>query len=175
MKTSESSSSRRAVKLEFPDSKRIVKNLMVLDVASGSGSGFWGREASHEELKKRLKSLSKNRECIDFDVVGVDVDFKQLMKGVSKGRMMAQMDARKLGFSDGSFDIVTCFNPETTFFVKSIIPEVKRVLKPEGFFLLSPWQSDFIKTHQSVLEENGFKTDVLEDKGMSKFIFAKLK
>jgi ubiquinone/menaquinone biosynthesis C-methylase UbiE len=99
------------------------KNKSILELASGPGIGF-GIMA---------KQATK--------VVGVDIDPLQIKMGNEyyKGRFqLIEASAEKLPFDTASFDVILIL--EAIYYIENLqdfIEEVKRVLKPNGRFLIS--------------------------------------
>jgi len=91
----------------------------------GSGLGLLG-----QELVKRAKSVK-------VDYFGIDLVLSSLQKGKETIPRSLQADAKKLPFSDNSFDSVVSTDvlehiPDAT----SVVREIRRVLKPGGVAFL---------------------------------------
>ncbi len=103
----------------------IGKNdVKVLDVACGRG-------ASTQYLLNRFP----RDHVTAFDIVG---DFSALWSEDDKTAKISVMDATEMIYSDASFDVVLCI--ESAYLFKSrqqLLQEVRRVLKPGGYFLAS--------------------------------------
>ncbi|MBN1405739.1 MAG: methyltransferase domain-containing protein [Candidatus Omnitrophica bacterium] len=156
----------------------------VLDMGSGTGMGFWGPQASHNAIKRRAAAAFSGGDIDAVSIIGVDNNKDRVKAGRYRGQNIMPMDAVNLGFLSGTFDVVTCFNPSAKFslkFVRSIIPEVKRVLKSNGEFWIAPWQSDVdndlqnyhLMLYKNMLKRNGFVAKIQEDASGFKFVIAK--
>ena len=116
----------------------------ILDIATGSGDFI-------NTLMKMLK---------DYDsFIGIDTSAKDLepARKQFKGKPVEflEMDAEHLKFGDNSFDTV-CTGYSLHHFenVESVLAEAKRVLKPDGYFLV---QEEFSAGNQSEAQ----RTDIL--------------
>jgi len=116
----------------------------ILDVATGSGDFI-------NTLMKMLK---------DYDsFIGIDISVKDLESAKKRfeGKPVEflEMDAEHLKFEDNSFDIV-CTGYSLHHFenVDRVLAETKRVLKPDGYFLV---QEEFSDGEQSEAQ----RTDIL--------------
>jgi SAM-dependent methyltransferase len=105
----------------------------VLDVATGAGAFI-------ERLAEILPDYT--------EIIGVDTSqraceaFGAAFKDQPNIRFEA-MDAAHLGFDDASFDLVSIANSLHHFAdPQSVISEMKRVLRPGGYFLVSEMYSD---------------------------------
>lgn len=102
----------------------IVRNKTVLDIACGEGYGA------------ALMASSA------ASVVGADADAGTIAEAAKKYRQpnlnFQQADITSLPFKDASFDAIVCF--ETLEHVAehdAVLTELKRVLKPDGFLIIS--------------------------------------
>lgn len=74
-----------------------------------------------------------NPECF---VIGIDIDFQSLIKNQCRENLL-QMNGYQLGFKDNSFDCIFSYHVlEHIQDYCGALSEVKRVLKPNGFFIL---------------------------------------
>lgn len=124
----------------------------VLDVGANSG--------------EFMKLLKEKREC---EVYGIDVSELAIAKAKEKGFDVINCDAAQMPFADASFDVVVLMevlshlaDPET------VLKEVRRVLKPNGFLLGSvPHENierliwDDQRKHRDYYDEAGLR-DLLE-------------
>lgn len=108
---------------------RIGKNSRILEVGCGGGQNI-----------KRLRKLAPEGQIIGLDYASLSIKrsaFKNII-GFLKGQIaIMQGNVAALPFKDGYFDGVTAF--ETIYYwpdLKENFKEVKRVLKPEGQFLI---------------------------------------
>lgn len=101
--------------------KMIGSHNKVLDV--GCGTGF-------------LSLLMKNQ---DNDVYGIDISEVALRKAELKGIKVKREDVENtLPFDDNIFDIVICSEViEHLFNPMYLLEEIRRVLKPDGYIVLS--------------------------------------
>lgn len=129
--------------VRYQAAKDLVKNKVVLDIASGSGYG-----------SNYLSSFAKK-------VCGVDVDpeaIRYANKNYSNNKTQFELgDGKKIPFGAESFDIVISF--ETIEHIKkyeNFMSEIKRVLKKDGLLILStPNINEFPKgNHYHVHEFN---------------------
>lgn len=119
----------------------IVKDRVVLDIASGAGYGT-NLIAQHA---KQVTGVDYSQDAIEYS--------KKLYK--SKNLNFIQADAQALPFEDSSVEVVVSLetiehlnNPEK--FVK----EVKRVLKPDGVFIVStPNDDEYIEGNEFHIHE----------------------
>lgn len=115
----------------------------ILDVATGSG-----------DFINTLMMLLKNYDCF----VGIDISRKDLESAKKRleGKPVEflEMDAEYLRFEDNSFDTV-CTGYSLHHFgnIERVLAEMKRVLKPDGYFLV---QEEFSVGEQSEAQ----KTDI---------------
>ena len=105
----------------------------VLDLACGTG-----------ELLRRIVQHTS-----DADLTGVDIApgmverARAKLAGVSDAKI-EQADAHDLPFRDGSFDVVVCANTFHYFtHPTSVLGEVRRVLRPDGRFVVLDWCRDY--------------------------------
>jgi ubiquinone/menaquinone biosynthesis C-methylase UbiE len=116
----------------------------ILDVATGSG-----------DFINTLMKMLKNYDCF----IGIDTSRKDLesAKKRSEGKPVEflEMDAEHLKFEDNSFDTV-CTGYSLHHFgnIDRVLAETKRVLKPDGYFLV---QEEFSAGEQSEAQ----RTDIL--------------
>ena len=116
----------------------------ILDVATGSG-----------DFINTLMKMLKNYGCF----VGIDISRKDLESAKKRfeGKPVEflEMDAEYLKFEDNSFDTV-CTGYSLHHFgnIDRVLAEMKRVLKPDGYFLV---QEEFSAGEQSEAQ----KTDIL--------------
>lgn len=116
----------------------------ILDVATGSG-----------DFINTLMKMLKNYDCF----IGIDTSSKDLesAKKRFKGKPVEflEMDAEYLKFEDTSFDTV-CTGYSLHHFgnIDRVLAEMKRVLKPDGYFLV---QEEFSAGEQSEAQ----RTDIL--------------
>lgn len=100
------------------------------------------------ELMGRVLDLGSGtgllREFLKIDTIGADISFNMLKQG-EEGAVQAR--AENLPFKDNSFDYVLSFSALMNFEnPEAALKEVKRILKPEGFFILTFLKSfDFEK------------------------------
>src|SRR4030042_3951519 len=116
----------------------------ILDVATGSG-----------DFINTLMKMLKNYDCF----IGIDTSRKDLetAKKRFEGKPVEflEMDAEHLKFEDNSFDTV-CTGYSLHHFrnIDRVLSETKRVLKPDGYFLV---QEEFSAGEQSEAQ----RTDIL--------------
>jgi len=116
----------------------------ILDVATGSG-----------DFINTLMKMLKNYDCF----VGVEISTKDLESARKrfKGQPVEflEMDARYLEFEDNSFDTV-CISYSLHHLenIHRVLAEMKRVLKPDGYFIV---QEEFSDGEQNEAQ----KTDLL--------------
>lgn len=137
------------------------KNKSILELASGPGIGFgiMAEKASH--------------------VVGADIDPIQVRMGndyYKERFQLIEASAEKIPFESGTFDVVLIL--EAIYYIENtqdFINEVKRVLKPNGLFLISypnnewgnfnpsPYTFKYfsISEMHHFLESNGFSSKTL--------------
>jgi len=84
------------------------------------------------------KTLKANVDCLDYDTTYPDI-YTKLNAKMGKGVQFVNHDIRHaLAYKDNSIDIVYCVSVlEHTDNYVDIVKDVFRVLKPEGFFVLS--------------------------------------
>ncbi len=155
------------------------RTVRILDIGSGTGAeSRWGSGASHREIKEVVRRrTAKDDEEVRVELIGIDKDAEEVRRGKALGFDIREMDARKsTGFKEKSFDLITRYNPSTTKDILDILPEVKRVLKPEGEFWVAPWLEDYdeflnvwrrdpkyLQHYVDALEANGFSAEVIEE------------
>jgi ubiquinone/menaquinone biosynthesis C-methylase UbiE len=105
-------------------SKKLVKNLNVLDIASGEGYGSY-------LLSKEAKT-----------VIGVDIDKTTIQKAQQKynapNLSYIQGSAAEIPLENGTIDIVVSFETiEHHDQHHKMMAEIKRVLKPNGLLIIS--------------------------------------
>jgi SAM-dependent methyltransferase len=116
----------------------------ILDVATGSG-----------DFINTLTKMLKNYDCF----IGIDTSRKDLESAKKrlegKPAEFLEMDAEHLKFEDNSFDTV-CTGYSLHHFgnIDRVLAETKRVLKPDGYFLV---QEEFSAGEQSEAQ----RTDIL--------------
>jgi len=116
----------------------------ILDVATGSG-----------DFINTLMKMLKNYDCF----IGIDTSRKDLESAKKRfeGKPVEflEMDAEHLKFEDNSFDTV-CTGYSLHHFgnIDRVLAETKRVLKPDGYFLV---QEEFSAGEQSEAQ----RTDIL--------------
>jgi 2-polyprenyl-3-methyl-5-hydroxy-6-metoxy-1,4-benzoquinol methylase len=131
----------------------IVKGKEVLDVASGTGYG-----------SQMLANFAKNVQGLDYSEEAVayaqeNYPAQNLVYNIG--------DAQKMPFEDDSFDVVISLEtiehlPNPTAFVK----EVRRVMRPNGVFLVStPNDDEFMDGNEFHVHEFQFKElhDLMDD------------
>ena len=109
----------------------------ILDVATGAG--------------QFIKVLMKIFPAAHF--TGIDPDEESLQKACEmfsgKGVRFLQMAAEKLEFADARFDMATISNGLHHLpYLKEALDEMKRVLKPNGWFVISEHLNDNLNTAQ---------------------------
>ena len=108
-----------------------VENKNVLDIACGTGYGL-------SFLKGEAQS-----------VTGVDVDFqavKEARKECGERSSVLLGDGTQLPFADESFDVVTSFETLEHLHQRNLfLSELKRVLKRDGFLILSTPNANYTK------------------------------
>lgn len=105
---------------------QLVKNAKILDLGCGSGYG-----------SEFLASTHRERTVIAADCSSRALRYCRLMR---KGANLhfCKMDVGHLAFPDESFDLVASFEVmEHLIDYKLFLSEVKRVLKPGGYFVLA--------------------------------------
>ncbi|MCE4607953.1 MAG: class I SAM-dependent methyltransferase [Caldisphaeraceae archaeon] len=129
----------------------------------------WMRETQYKKYKGMLDLLLKNSISLDgkvldvgigtglfedylkgkginLDVIGIDTDRKMLSEAKKKGYLVMLANAEKLPFEDNSFDLVICI--DTIHAVpnkEEVIKEIKRVMKPGAFALISHFCNNFTR------------------------------
>ncbi len=136
-----------------------IKNLdgcKVLEVGSGRGGG-----------SSYVKRYLKPAEMIGLDIANSAVKFCKKRHKV-EGLSFEQGNAEALPFNDESFDLV--INVESSHAygsVEKFVQEVKRVLKPEGFFSITDHrEKDRFEEFKSELESSGMK--IIEETNINK-------
>jgi len=118
--------------LEISKRLREISGGKVLDVATGSGS-----------FVEALMKILKNYDCF----IGIEISEKELESARKKfeGQRteFLKMDAGHLKFKDNSFDTV-CLSYSLHHLDNTgrVLAEMKRVLKPDGYFLVQESFSD---------------------------------
>lgn len=111
--------------------KKYVADAVVLDIACGTGYG-----------------IGVLQDAARF-IVGADVDLEAAMQSqneCSKNAAVLLADGLKLPFEDASFDVVTSFETlEHLFDRRRFLSELSRVLKPNGFLILSTPNANYTK------------------------------
>ncbi len=83
---------------------------------------------------------------IQMDVIGVDTDRKMLEEAKKKGYLVMLANAEKLPFEDESFDLVISIDMINSVTDKeAVIQEIKRVLKPGGYAIISHFCNNYTK------------------------------
>jgi len=130
--------------------KDITKNKSVLDIGSGSGHGTWLMAA---EGARSVSSLDCDRDKSQ--------KIQKMCANVNNCYATA-MDAQAIGFKDGSFQVVTCFEViEHIENPRILISEVRRILRRDGFLILttpnramrllplqSPWNREHFREYR---------------------------
>lgn len=113
----------------------------VLDIGCGGGAN----------IERLLAHAPKGHVSgVDYSPVSVEASRRHNERAIAEGRCAVfEGNSSALPFDDGSFDVVTAF--ETTYYwdLPVAFPEVRRVLKPGGLFLVCN-------------EDNGEDPEVLE-------------
>jgi ubiquinone/menaquinone biosynthesis C-methylase UbiE len=115
----------------------------ILDVATGRGTA----------IKTMQHSLKDYDEIIGIDNSAKAVQVASQEFADEENVEIKQMDALNLDFADNTFDMVTIFNSLHHFYkLQETLTEMKRVLKPGGYFVISEMccdedQSDEQLTH----------------------------
>lgn len=123
----------------------LVKGKKVLDVASGAGYGsqMLARSAAS------VDGLDYSQDAVDYAKDHFPLDNLRYKLG----------DAQNMPYSDGEFDVVVSL--ETIEHIpdpESFVREVKRVLKPEGVFIVStPNDDEFMDGNEFHVHEFQFK------------------
>jgi ubiquinone/menaquinone biosynthesis C-methylase UbiE len=113
---------------------RLVKDKSVLDCACGTGYG----------LEMYAKAGATTITGVDIDAGAVELAQSRYGSTVT----VKQGDLRKLPVEDDSFDIVTCFETiEHIDGAEKGIAELRRVLKPGGFLVISSPNPDVYVGH----------------------------
>ena len=112
----------------------------VLDVASGEGYG----SAYLAHRAKSVIGVEINPDCVNHAVATY-----------ARPNLTYQVgDARRLDFPNASFDVVVSFETvEHIFEQEEFVKEVKRVLRPEGLFLLSTPNRDVYSPLSGLVNE----------------------
>jgi len=98
-------------------------------------------------LGTTLKALEKYGKC-----VGVDVQLAGKELHPDLDIRVHDLNSERLPFDDCEFDLVICTEViEHTFYPKSILKEIKRVLKESGFAIISLPNSHFIYNRRDLL------------------------
>jgi len=134
----------------------------VLEVGCGRGGG-----ASYIHKYLNPKSLK------GVDFAKSNVDFCNSTHN-SKGLSFSQGDAEFLPFEDGSFDIL--INVESSHCygsMKLFLNEVKRVLRPNGYFLFADLRRDFqVSDFRRQLLSSGL--DLIKEEDISENVLASM-
>lgn len=106
----------------------IGETARILDIGCGGGANI-----------ERLLARSPRGHVtgIDYSPVSVQMSSEHNARAIEEGRCdVLEGNSSALPFPDSSFDVVTAF--ETTYYwdLPTAFPEVKRVLKPDGIFLI---------------------------------------
>jgi 2-polyprenyl-3-methyl-5-hydroxy-6-metoxy-1,4-benzoquinol methylase len=164
--------------------KYLKPNQKILEIGCGAG------HLSNYLFKKKLKVSS-----IDFSQHMVDISKKNYPHLNPK-----VMNAEKLSFKDNSFDVVISYELiEHLFDVKSHLSEVNRILKKGGLYIIKTpnkivdslyfkftgkddkYRNSFhpsLQSHKSlkkILHKNGFSTNYIKIRKLSKTQIKKLK
>ena len=135
---------RRSGAIEIGKKLGGISGGRILDVATGSG-----------DFINTLMKMLKNYDCF----VGIDISRKDLESAKKrfegKPAEFLEMDAEHLKFEDNSFDTVcTGYSLHHLGNIDRVLAETKRVLKPDGYFLV---QEEFSAGEQSEAQ----RTDIL--------------
>lgn len=136
--------------------ENITKNAKVLEVGCGEGRSI-----------KDILSITENIVGIDIDVQAVE-ETKKLFKNHPKVKILV-MDGTNISFEDNSFDYVLCMTTFANFGDKKykILEEMKRVVKKEGFIIVSVFSEDAFE-HRIALYKK-IKFPLKEIKGTTVF------
>lgn len=134
--------------VRYRAAQEIVKGLTILDIASGSGYG----SALLGETASEVYGVDVSDDAIDYATKNYSSKNVSFIKG----------DGTKIPLKDNQVDIVVSFETiEHIEDYKTFMKEVKRVLKPEGLFILStPNEIEFP-------ESNHFHIHEFEEKELS--------
>ena len=106
--------------------RRLAEGRSVLDVGCGSGHGAWLMAASG----------AARTAAVDLDEERVR-HVAELCAGFS-GFQAGRMDAQRLEFEDGNFQLVTCFEViEHVLKPDMLLAGIQRILSPDGVALIS--------------------------------------
>ena len=136
---------------EIATALSVISGGRVLDVCTGKGA-FIGT------LMKALKDFA--------EFIGVDIDQQDLAAGreafPNQSVQFIEMDANRLDFKDASFDTVSIANSLHHLEDASwVLTEMKRVLKPGGYFILEEMYQDGEQTEAQ-------QTDIMEHHWIAK-------
>ncbi len=140
--------------LESSEAPKIARRLgsisggRVLDVATGKG-GF---------IDTLMNTLNDYESFIGIDNCTYYESAKEMRKGREhfKDRPVgfAKMNGEHMGFGDGSFDTVCIsYSLHHIDCVDAVLAEMKRVLRPGGWFIIQELYCDGVKTEAQMVDE----------------------
>ena len=138
------------------------RSMHALDIGCGGGASIIQMLECFPNSK--VDGIDYSEECVDFSR-------KRVQKFGSRSNI-CQGDVKDLPYEDCTFDLVTAF--ETIYFwqdLKKAFLEVRRVLKPEGLFMVCCVLADSRETKWSnlvddfVIHEGGEMKELLEQLG----------
>jgi len=140
-----------------------VKGLKVLEIGSGRGGGA-----------NFIVNRYNPKLYVGVDIAGNAVDFCKETYANGKLKFF-QGNAESLKFDDDSFDVV--MNLESSHCyprIENFFSEVKRVLKPDGVFLIADWRyKDEVELLKEKILNAGFRAE--KEENISKNVLASLK
>ena len=105
----------------------------VLDLACGTG-----------ELLRRIARARPEADLTGVDLAPNMVERARAKLAVVSGASVERADAHDLPFGDDAFDVVVCANTFHYFTdPKTVLTEVRRVLRPDGRLILLDWCRDY--------------------------------
>lgn len=151
---------RKQTEIKYYDAKALELLELPAEKQKGDFEGFNPfLLSSFKFLQEYLKNKCKGKKILDYgcgngvhsfwladfggEITGVDLSEKSLEvarikasreKSVSRVKFLA-MDCEKLEFEDNTFDIIFDGGSFSSLDLAKALPELKRVLKPEGFII----------------------------------------